>query len=170
MNPSLIRPATVEDLERIGEIYNQEIRSGTATWNYTAHSMAEFQNWFQHLQKHQFPLLVVEDQSSGKVVGYANYDQFRTIQGFYKTVEHSIFLHPDYTGQGLGKQLLLRLIDIAKNQGMHIMVAAIDSENTASIHLHQKLGFVQTGYMPQVGEKFSEWRDLVLMQLNLDQP
>lgn len=66
--------------------------------------------------------------------------------------------------------MLLRLIDIAKNQGMHVMVAAIDSENTASIHLHQKLDFVQTGYMPQVGEKFGQWRDLVLMQLNLDQP
>ncbi|WP_347474052.1 GNAT family N-acetyltransferase [Acinetobacter thermotolerans] len=83
MNQFLIRPATVEDLERIGEIYNQEIRGGTATWNYTTHTMAEFQNWFQHLQKHQFPLLVVEDQSSGKVIGYANYDQFRSIQGFY---------------------------------------------------------------------------------------
>ena len=50
---------------------------------------------------------------------------------------------------------------------MHIMVAAIDSENTGSIVLHQQLGFIQTGYMPQVGQKFGQWRDLVLMQLQL---
>jgi phosphinothricin acetyltransferase len=48
------------------------------------------------------------------------------------------------------------------------MVAAIDSENTSSIRLHEKLGFVQTAYMPQVGQKFGQWRDLVLLQLNLD--
>ena len=50
---------------------------------------------------------------------------------------------------------------------MHVMVAAIDSENTGSIVLHQQLGFIQTGYMPQVGQKFDKWRDLVLMQLQL---
>ena len=48
------------------------------------------------------------------------------------------------------------------------MVAAIDHENQASMVLHEKLGFVQTGYMPQVGQKFGQWRDLVLMQLLLD--
>lgn len=63
----------------------------------------------------------------------------------------------------------MRLMEIASRQGMHIMVAAIDSENIASIHLHRKLGFIQTGYMPQVGEKFGQWCDLVLLQLNLDQ-
>ncbi len=50
----------------------------------------------------------------------------------------------------------------------HVMVAAIDHENQASIVLHEKLGFKQTGYMPEVGQKFGKWRDLVLMQLNLD--
>lgn len=90
-------------------------------------------------------MLIAEHQPTGKVIGYANYDQFRSIQGFYKTIEHSVFLDSDYIGQGIGKQLLLRLMEIAKSQGMHIMVAAIDSENAASIHLHQKLGFIQTG-------------------------
>ena len=49
-----------------------------------------------------------------------------------------------------------------------MMVAAIDHVNTGSILLHKKLGFKQTGYMPQVGKKFGVWRDLVLMQLQLD--
>src|SRR5690606_37674702 len=97
------------------------------------------------------------------------YDQFRSIQGFQQTVEHSIFLNPDYAGQGLGSKLLQYLIGQAQVQKLHIMVAAIDSENTSSIRLHEKLGFVQTAYMPQVGQKFGQWRDLVLLQLNLDQ-
>jgi L-amino acid N-acyltransferase len=132
-------------------------------------ALSDIQTWFKALQDQNNPILVAEHQPTGKVIGYANYDEFRSIQGFYKTIEHAVFLHHDYTGQGIGKQLLLRLMEIATSQGMHIMVAAIDSENIASIYLHQKLGFIQTGYMPQVGEKFGQWRDLVLLQLNLDQ-
>ncbi|ENV45740.1 MULTISPECIES: GNAT family N-acetyltransferase [Acinetobacter] len=169
MSAVQIREANVNDLESIRDIYNQEILNGTATWNHTAMALSDIQTWFKALQDQNNPILVAEHQPTGKVIGYANYDEFRSIQGFYKTIEHAVFLHHDYTGQGIGKQLLLRLMEIATSQGMHIMVAAIDSENIASIYLHQKLGFIQTGYMPQVGEKFGQWRDLVLLQLNLDQ-
>ncbi len=58
-----------------------------------------------------------------------------------------------------------RLIEHARQQNIHVMVAAIDHANTASIALHEKPGFQQTGYLPQVGKKFGQWRDLVLMQL-----
>lgn len=63
-----------------------------------------------------------------------------------------------------------QLIHLATQQHMHMMVAAIDSENRGSIVLHEQLGFIQTGYMPQIGQKFGQWRDLVLMQLQLKTP
>ena len=64
---------------------------------------------------------------------------------------------------------MLKLIEHAQQHKIHVMVAAIDHENVGSIHLHGQLGFKQTGYMPQVGQKFGLWRDLVLMQLNFDE-
>ena len=164
-----IRPATERDLETILEIYNQEVLYGTATWNRTAFDLNYFKIWFKQLKNQNFPVFVVEDTRNQVVAGYACYDHFRSIQGFRQTVEHSIFLNPDYAGQGLGSKLLQYLIEQAQVQKLHIMVAAIDSENTSSIRLHEKLGFVQTAYMPQVGQKFGQWRDLVLLQLNLDQ-
>lgn len=112
---------------------------------------------------------MVEDRRDQRVVGYACYDQFRSIQGFQHTVEHSVFLNPDYAGQGLGSSLLKHLIEEAQAQQLYIMVAAIDSENISSIRLHEKLGFVQSAYMQQVGQKFGQWCDLVLLQLNLEQ-
>ena len=60
------------------------------------------------------------------------------------------------------------LIERARAQGLHVMVAAIESGNTASIRLHQRLGFVTSGQMPQVGQKFGRWLDLTFMQLILD--
>jgi len=49
------------------------------------------------------------------------------------------------------------------------MVAGVGGENTGSIALHAKLGFVELGRMPQVGAKFGRWMDLVLMQLMLNE-
>lgn len=164
-----IRPATEHDLETILEIYNQEVLYGTATWNRTTFDLNYFKIWFKQLKNQNFPVFVVEDTQNQVVAGYACYDQFRSIQGFQQTVENSIFLNPDYAGQGLGSKLLQYLIEQAQVKKLHIMVAAIDSENNSSIRLHEKLGFVQTAYMPQVGQKFGQWRDLVLLQLNLDQ-
>ena len=164
-----IRPATEHDLETILEIYNQEVLHGTATWNRTAFDLNYFKIWFKQLKNQNFPVFVVEDRRDQRVAGYACYDQFRSIQDFQHTVEHSVFLNPDYAGQGLGSILLKYLIEEAQAQQLHIMVAAIDSENISSIRLHEKLGFVQSAYMPQVGQKFGQWRDLVLLQLNLEQ-
>ena len=63
---------------------------------------------------------------------------------FAITVEHSVYVHPDHQGKGLGRKLLSRLIDEARDCGKHVMVAGIESQNQASLHLHQSLGFVVT--------------------------
>jgi phosphinothricin acetyltransferase len=163
-----IRPAQIQDLEQILNIYNAEILNGTATWNDQEKTLDDFHHWFHNLNAQQFPLFVAEDLESKSIAGYADYSSFRQITGFKHTVEHSVFIHPDFARQGLGKALMLKLIDHAKQHHIHVMVAAIDHGNKASIVLHEKLGFKQTGYMPEVGQKFGQWRDLVLMQLILD--
>ncbi|UUM28306.1 GNAT family N-acetyltransferase [Acinetobacter colistiniresistens] len=165
--PFKIRFATVDDLETILAIYNAEILNGTANWNDQAVSLADYQQRFQNMQQQHFPMIVVEDLNSHQVAAYAYYTAFRTISGYRQSIEHSVFVDPSYARQGLGKALMQQLIHLAKQQNMHIMVAAIDSENKGSIVLHEQLGFIQTGYMPQVGQKFGTWRDLVWMQLQL---
>lgn len=166
-NSYQIRFATTDDLEQILAIYNHEIITGTANWNDQAVTLAQYQQRFQEMQQQPFPMIVVEDQSLRKIAGYAYYSAFRSITGYRHSIEHSVFIDPNYARQGLGKALMQQLIYLATQQHMHVMVAAIDSENTGSIVLHQQLGFIQTGYMPQVGQKFGKWRDLVLMQLQL---
>ncbi|OTG64254.1 GNAT family N-acetyltransferase [Acinetobacter silvestris] len=164
----LIRPAQIEDLPQILNIYNTEIINGTATWNHHPKTLADLKIWFEDLTTQQFPLYVAEEKSSHNIAGFADYSAFRSIHGFKQTVEHSVFIHPNFARQGLGKILMLQLIQHAKQHNIHVMVAAIDHANTGSILLHEKLGFKQTGYMPQVGQKFGQWRDLVLLQLILD--
>lgn len=162
-----IRTATLNDLPQIQAIFNAEILNGVASWQYECCDLEYFEEFFQYLKQKQYPLLVAEDYSTKAVIGYAYYASFRSIAGFHATVEHSLFIDPHYARQGIGLALLENLIDLARQHNVQVMVAAIDHENTGSIYLHQKLGFDQTGYMPKVGQKFGTWRDLVLMQLQL---
>lgn len=163
-----LRPAQVSDLEHIMQIYNHEISTGLATWNSQLKTLEDYQQWFVDLTEQQFPIFVAEEASSQAIAGFADYSSFRQINGYKQTVEHSVYINPQFARQGLGKALMLKLIEHAKQHHIHVMVAAIDYENTGSIYLHTQLGFKQTGYMPQVGQKFGQWRDLVLMQLNFD--
>jgi len=56
----------------------------------------------------------------------------------------------------------------ALDAGVHVLVAAIDGANEASIRFHERLGFEVVGRMPQTGLKFGRWLNLVLMQRILD--
>ena len=64
--------------------------------------------------------------------------------------------------------MLAALIERARGCGKHVMVAAIESANAASIHVHKQLGFVTSGRLPQVGIKFGRWLDLTFMQLMIN--
>lgn len=163
-----IRLATHDDLLHIHDIYNAEILNGLATWNSAQYDLKHYQNWFKQLKDEGFPLFVIEQDESKIIAGFAEYSCFRSISGFRQTVEHAIYISPEFAQNGLGKRLLQHLIEHAQSNQIKVMVAAIDHANTASIKLHLKLGFKQTGHMPQVGQKFGEWRDLILMQLNFD--
>ncbi len=60
------------------------------------------------------------------------------------------------------------LIERARAIGKHVMVAGIEANNVGSVRLHERLGFVHTGTLKQVGMKFGKWLDLTFMQLTLD--
>ena len=161
-----IRFATKEDCAAIAAIYNHAVINTAAIWNDKTVDTDNRIAWFEARQFGNFPVLVSEE--NGVVTGYASYGDWRNFDGFRHTVEHSVYIHPEYQGQGLGNVLLAALIEEAKRRGKHVMVAGIESQNHASLHLHAKHGFVTTGQMPQVGTKFGHWLDLTFMQLQLD--
>lgn len=162
----LIRDASQADLGSLRDIYNDAVLNTTAIWNEAAIDLENRRAWLELRAQQGFPVLVAED--GGEVVGYASYGPWRAFDGFRETVEHSVYVGADQRGKGLGPLLMQALIERARAQGLHVMVAAIESGNTASIRLHERLGFLITGQMPQVGQKFGRWLDLTFMQLILD--
>ena len=162
----MIRDATEHDLPAIRAIYNDAVLNTTAIWNEQPVDLGNRQAWFSARQSQFYPVLVaVEDE---QVIGYASFGDWRPFEGFRHTVEHSVYVRNDQRGKGLGPRLMQTLIERARAGGKHVMVAAIESGNQASLRLHERLGFSTTGQMPQVGIKFGRWLDLTFMQLILN--
>ncbi len=164
MNYSIL-DADEANLPGILAIYNDAVQNTTAIWNETLVDLANRRAWLLERQAQGFPVLVALD--AGEVLGYASYGTWRSFEGFRHTVEHSVYVRRDQRGQGLGLRLMQALIERARAADLHVMIAAIEAENASSIRLHQRLGFVVTGQMPQVGRKFERWLDLTFMQLIL---
>ncbi|MBM3070471.1 GNAT family N-acetyltransferase [Lelliottia sp. RWM.1] len=163
----IIRHACKEDCATIGEIYNHAVLHTAAIWNDKTVDTDNRIAWFEARTLAGYPVLVSEE--NGVVTGYASFGDWRAFDGFRHTVEHSVYVHPDHQGKGVGRVLMKALIIEARTIGKHVMVAGIEAQNHASLHLHETLGFVTTGQMPQVGTKFGRWLDLTFMQLQLDE-
>ena len=161
-----IRDAEIADLETITEIYNDAVANTTAIWNERLVDVDDRAAWLADRLRAGYPVLVASDGHD--VLGYAKFGDFRPHDGYRFTVEHSVYVRSDQRGRGIGKALMIELIGQARAIGKHTMVGAVASENTGSIALHERLGFVETGRMPQVGMKFGRWLDLTFLQLILD--
>lgn len=157
-----LRDALPDDLPDLLAIYNEAVLNTTAIWNETPVDLANRQAWFELRAAQGYPILVAVDDSG--VLGYASFGDWRPFEGFRYTVEHSVYVRGDQRGKGLGPVLMEALIERARAGGKHVMVAAIESGNAASIRLHERLGFVVTGQMAQVGVKFGRWLNLTFMQ------
>ena len=162
----MIRDATQHDLPAIRDIYNDAVLNTTAIWNEQPVDLGNRQAWFSARHAQGYPILVAME--NGEVTGYASYGDWRPFEGFRYSVEHSVYIRNDQRGKGLGPRLMAALIERAREGGKHVMVAAIESGNQASIRLHERLGFITTGQMPQVGIKFGRGLDLTFMQLALN--
>ena len=156
-----------EDCAAIGEIYNHAVLHTAAIWNDTTVDTDNRIAWFEARTLAGYPVLVSEE--NGIITATPPSVTGAPLTGFRHTVEHSVYVHPDHQGKGIGRMLMKALIIEARDIGKHVMVAGIEAQNHASIHLHQTLGFVTTGQMPQVGTKFGRWLDLTFMQLQLDE-
>ena len=161
-----IRDATVDDLPTITDLFNAHILTTTIAWRDTTAAADEFEDWFASQTSGGNPVLVAE--TDGSVIGYCCWSAFRggpRFLGYRHTVEQTVHVADAVQRTGVGRTLISALIDRARDEGVHVLVAGIDAENGASIALHRSLGYIEVARMPEVGRKFDRWLDLVLMQL-----
>ena len=166
MSPPTIRPATAEDAAALAAIYAPHMLHGTASFEETPPTPAEMAARLAEVQGQGLPWLAAE--ADGRVLGYAYASLFRARPAYRVSVEDSIYIAPDACGRGVGRRLLEPLIDICTAQGRVSMAAVIgDSDNAASIRLHESLGFSPAGVLRDMAYKHGRWLDVVFMHRTL---
>jgi phosphinothricin acetyltransferase len=162
-NSIALRPATLADAPAITAIYAYQVKHGTASWELTAPNLDEVRKRISAILEAGYPYLVAE--VGGVVLGYSYASGYRPRPGYRFTCENSVYVDPSQQRKGIAKLLLSELIARCAAQGLRQMIAVIgDSENIASIKLHESVGFVRVGLLPNIGYKFDRWLDSVIMQ------
>jgi phosphinothricin acetyltransferase len=161
-----IRACTVADIADVQAIYAHHVRTGFGTFEEDPPSLAEMRQRFDALVAHDFPFRVAF--IDGRIAGYAYAGPFRPRAAYRHTCETSVYVAADAQRRGVGRELMLQVIDECQRLGKRQMLAVIgDSGNAASIGLHSALGFVSVGTFKNIGFKFGRWLDVVLMQRGL---
>jgi len=132
-------------------IFNEAIVNSTALYDYQPRPLESMKAWFDTKQQGNFPVIGLED-SQGQLLAFGSYGTFRAWPAYKYTAEHSVYVHRDHRGRGLGLEVMRALIESARQRDLHALVGGIDATNTASIALHQRLacGHPATGGI-QVG-------------------
>ena len=162
----IIRTYQSKDLPEIVAIINFNIINSTALYDYNIRTLDQQKIIFEDKINKEFPIIVAEIEDT--VVGFGYYSEFRFREAYKFTVEHSVYVHNDYHGKGIGKLLLEKLIALATNQKLHTMIGVVDSENESSIKFHEQFGFETVGFIKESGYKFDRWLHSVIMQKMLD--
>jgi L-amino acid N-acyltransferase YncA len=158
----LIRDATSADVQAIVAIYNDVVANTTAIYDERPSTFDERQTWFEGRRRQGLPVLVAE--LDGEVVGFSSFGEWRSRWGYRYTVEHSVHVRADCRGRGFGRALIEALFPRAAALGMHMMIGHIDSAATASLRLHEKLGFTPIGTFREVGQLRDGWLSVVAVQ------
>ena len=160
-----IRPADIQDLPRIFEIYNREVRGEITTFDIEPRVEGVDDGWLTERAPHHPVVVAVED---GDVVGWASIGPWSPRGAYRRTGEVSVYVDERFRGRGLGKQLLVDLVDRASDiPEISVLLARIAQPNPASEAAHKAVGFRSFGTQRRAGEKFGRVLDVELLDLHL---
>lgn len=166
-SPIVIRPSRDADVEPMLAIYRHYVRRGLDEGidDNGIPQPDDLRERRKNLSSRRFPHLVAA--RGDVIIGYAYVVLFRKRPAYRYTVKHSIYIHPDHVGGGIGRKLMQELINACAAAGFRQMIGYIDADNAASLALHHGFGFTIVGRLPGVAYRYGHWADTVMVQRSL---
>lgn len=164
--PIMVRAARRDDMAAVVAIYNDAVAHTTATFDYEPRALAEQERLFDEKAAEGHGFLVAGSVGGG-VLGFATYGLYRARPGWRFACEHSVYVARAARRGGVGRRLLLPLLDHARARGFHTMVGVVDAGNGPSLALHHACGFETFGVLKEAGYKFDRWLDVAMVGLRL---
>jgi phosphinothricin acetyltransferase len=160
----MIRNVIDQDAKQIASVYNYYVNESINTFETIPIDETEMLSRIRSI-KENYPFIVFEKDK--RIIAYAYAARWKTRQAYDLTVESSVYVDAAYHGKGIATSLYKILLDQLKKKGFHSVLAGISMPNDTSIHLHEKLGFVYSGTLKEVGLKFGKWIDVAYWNLLL---
>ncbi|MFF7241423.1 GNAT family N-acetyltransferase [Streptomyces collinus] len=139
-------------------VYRLGIDEGNATFETAAPGWERFDA--AKLPGHRY----VAVDETGRVLGWVAATPVSDRCAYAGVVEHSVYVHPDARGRGIGLDLLRALIASTEAAGIWTIQSGVFPENTGSLALHRKAGFRVIGTRERIGRHHGVWRDVVLIE------
>lgn len=168
MEAATIIECSPQHVGSILQIINHAIVHTTSVYDYQARTPEMILAWLNSRRREGYPFIGA--MLEGNLVGFGSFGSFRNWPAYKYTVEHSLYVDHRCRRRGIGRLLLKELIDRADRMGFHTLVGVIDSQNHASVALHESEGFVHAGTLREAGFKFGSWRDVLIYQILLKGP
>ena len=149
------------DFELIKNIYNYYIENSTATYYTEKITIDELKEFIPFDHKKYKSFLI---KNENECCGFCYISQYKKRQAYDRTAEISLYLKTEYTGRGIGKEVLKHLEKVAKKNGISVLIGIISGDNEKSIKLFEKNGYEKCAHFKQIGEKFSKILDVVSNQ------
>lgn len=159
-----IRNAKREDIKEINNIFNYAIENTNYNLRETIRSLQEAYEWFDQHAAENYPVIVAE--LNGNVVGWASLSHFREYSGYDCTAEVSVYISKEHRHKGIGIRLVSELERLAKR--FHTLIAVIVDNNTASISLHSRCGFIPMCTFRELAFKNKEYIAVTFMTKKLN--
>jgi L-amino acid N-acyltransferase YncA len=156
-----IRSAGASDADAICTIYNQGIADRIATLDTALRTPAERRAWLLNRET-RHPVIVAE--ADGTVVAWASLNRFNPRDAYDHVADFSIYVERSWRGKGIGRQLLDRLIELARANGFHKLVLAALDHNRAGAALYKSAGFARVGVYREQGQLDGRWVDVLIME------
>jgi len=146
---SNIRLASIKDLPLIVEIYNQAIRSKSATGDMDEFLVEEKVEWFQKFDADSFPIYVAEIDH--QIKGFVTLSPYREgRRAMNKIAEISFYLDYSCRGLGIGSALVDHAINDCRRIGKETLLAILLDVNVESVNLLKKFNFEKWGHLPDM--------------------
>lgn len=184
-----VRPATPDDIPAVNAIHRYYVEETVITFVLEPNTDDAALANYNKVQEEGLPYIVAAENDSKTILGYSYVSSFRGVKpGYRHSLELSLFCHPDHVRKGVGKQILLRMIEILKNPENfrdyfegdrllefkpRVLIACMSVDidmpgrGLKLRDFYLNLGFEQRGHLKDVGWKKNRWIDTLYLQLQL---
>ena len=162
----MIRDVEERDFQAVVGIYNYYIRETIISFEENEIDAKEISERIDKVKSAGLWWLVFEE--SDQVIGYAYATKWNERSAYRNTVEVSVYLDHQATGQGFGDKLYRELFGRLNSKSIHVVIGGIALPNPESIKLHEKFGMRQVAHYKEVGCKFGQWIDVGYWQVELN--